>query len=505
LMRSGQLPTQWRDELCKVEGMPERFQKWDKLQPVDTKLRPPENSADEHRLEELKLLADKLDAEAKQLQETLEQLLKLGKQSHTRVDNSIAESLAEAATTGCNSAHQLSSLYLTGGGSISTRNADGPDRKRARLEEDANLLPTWVQQQTLADLSRITFSRQQRYNVSRTRDRASLPFGCIFGLRWDYRGKCGISRTSLQNAQSKGMFEFLCDLVRTFKPDFKFTSIQVNKSVTCVLHVDKRNCGESLIIALGDFAKGELYVHGLGKVCVRNTWYKFDGNCPHLTCPFDGERYCIVYFSTAGFEAASSKDKQTLRSLGVNLPADGSVKTTSSSATTLEEARAALPPELSDCVTAHSASDEDDEEEAEEPEEDEVSKETRGEDDVEEDEAILIEDENFAKALRAHKENGTGDKELEKILQLSLQDFEETRAKDTEEQANVEAALKRSREEAEVAAKRKAEEEEKLKQEQQAINNLREVTGCSQERAMQALRNAKGDQEAAANDILEHP
>ena len=39
-------------------------------------------------------------------------------------------------------------------------------------------------------------------------------------------------------------------------------------------------------------------------------FYVFDGSIPHLTCPFSGERYCLVLFSTCGFESAPGHDKQ---------------------------------------------------------------------------------------------------------------------------------------------------------------------------------------------------
>ena len=79
-----------------------------------------------------------------------------------------------------------------------------------------------------------------------------------------------------------------------------------------MLHIDNNNLGPSLIIAFGEHNGGELYVHNVGKVSVRNTRYIFDGNVFHLTCLFKGGRYCLISFSTVGFESASAEHKAKL-------------------------------------------------------------------------------------------------------------------------------------------------------------------------------------------------
>ena len=88
--------------------------------------------------------------------------------------------------------------------------------------------------------------------------------------------------------------------------------MQVNKNVATVLHIDNNNLGPSSIIAFGEHDGGELYVNNVGKVSVRNTWHIFDGNVPHLTGPFKGERYCLIFFNTVGFGSASAERKATL-------------------------------------------------------------------------------------------------------------------------------------------------------------------------------------------------
>ena len=53
-----------------------------------------------------------------------------------------------------------------------------------------------------------------------------LLFDVCFGLRWDYRGNCGISRRTLKDERFTNCFKLLCDFAKKFKPEFKFTTIQ---------------------------------------------------------------------------------------------------------------------------------------------------------------------------------------------------------------------------------------------------------------------------------------
>ena len=46
------------------------------------------------------------------------------------------------------------------------------------------------------------------------------------------------------------------DKIAEVRPEFCFTSVQVNKNYASALHVDKNNCGPSLIVGLGDYSGG---------------------------------------------------------------------------------------------------------------------------------------------------------------------------------------------------------------------------------------------------------
>lgn len=93
------------------------------------------------------------------------------------------------------------------------------------------------------------------------------------------------------------------ELMHTHDPDFKFTSIVINKNHMAHLHKDKNNIGESYIIALGDYTGGELRVWNKEKTTftdhnIKNKWLRFNGaEHFHETLPFEGERYSIVYYT----------------------------------------------------------------------------------------------------------------------------------------------------------------------------------------------------------------
>ena len=84
--------------------------------------------------------------------------------------------------------------------------------------------------------------------------------------------------------------------IELYHPDFKYTTIQLNKNVKCTPHIDKNNCGESYVIALGDFAGGRIVIEG--KPCnIRGRWKKFNGKEQgHWTEEWEGTRYSLVYF-----------------------------------------------------------------------------------------------------------------------------------------------------------------------------------------------------------------
>jgi len=92
------------------------------------------------------------------------------------------------------------------------------------------------------------------------------------------------------------LYVLLKNLIKSCHPSFEYTTIQVNKNVECIPHIDKNNVGPSYIISLGDYEGGKLCVEGK-KYNIKNRWLFFDGTKGHWVEPFNGERYSIVYFT----------------------------------------------------------------------------------------------------------------------------------------------------------------------------------------------------------------
>lgn len=116
----------------------------------------------------------------------------------------------------------------------------------------------------------------------------------------NYRGQESVNfktrGPSRFNKKFKTLYKALRDLMSWHNPDFKFTTIQVNKNVFCEPHVDKNNVGPSYVIALGDFTGGNIVVEGK-ESSIQNRFLKFDGTKGHWITPFKGTRYSIVYFT----------------------------------------------------------------------------------------------------------------------------------------------------------------------------------------------------------------
>tara|TARA_R100000655_G_scaffold92217_1_gene133256 strand:- start:833 stop:1378 length:546 start_codon:yes stop_codon:yes gene_type:complete len=97
-------------------------------------------------------------------------------------------------------------------------------------------------------------------------------------------------------------FELLAHFVYYQFPDFEWTSIQINKNVTCDWHLDKGNEGESLCLAVGDFDGGGIELMGEhGPMCIdnRNKFLQYDGgNIKHRSIPHkNGDRYAIIFYT----------------------------------------------------------------------------------------------------------------------------------------------------------------------------------------------------------------
>ena len=116
----------------------------------------------------------------------------------------------------------------------------------------------------------------------------------------------------------------LCNcLAQVLYPKFRYGTIQVNEGHSA-LHVDSLNTGPSLILVLGKYTGGEVW-----------TWEKrakarkvgpaglmFNGLEPHMTFPYSGERFSLVFFNQrqGNSRGLSARAKDVLRAYGFHLP-----------------------------------------------------------------------------------------------------------------------------------------------------------------------------------------
>jgi hypothetical protein len=125
-----------------------------------------------------------------------------------------------------------------------------------------------------------------------------------------------VFRVSQHTYKHKDLAKALCKLGRESFPDFPFTSIQINRD-GCPLHVDRNNCGPSMMCSLGNHIGGELWQWPGDILDVHNNFQLSDGLLPHATLPFEGERYSIVYFCIKELRAPPcAEDARLLNDLG---------------------------------------------------------------------------------------------------------------------------------------------------------------------------------------------
>jgi hypothetical protein len=101
---------------------------------------------------------------------------------------------------------------------------------------------------------------------------------------------------SRHNQKYSTLYDLLKIFIQLYKPEFNYTTIQINKQIECLPHIDMNNVGESYIIGLGNYTGGELNIEGT-KYNIRNRWKKFNGHKAHWTEPWEGTRYSLIYFT----------------------------------------------------------------------------------------------------------------------------------------------------------------------------------------------------------------
>jgi len=117
----------------------------------------------------------------------------------------------------------------------------------------------------------------------------------------NYRGQKSLGGKtrgeSRWNSKFPKLFESVKKMIFEHDPEFKYTTIQVNKNVLSPPHIDKNNVGISYIIGLGDYVGGDLVIEGKAHD-IKDRFLKFNGKQQgHWVQPFSGTRYSLVFFT----------------------------------------------------------------------------------------------------------------------------------------------------------------------------------------------------------------
>ncbi|KAK7230829.1 acetylcholine-gated cation-selective channel [Aureococcus anophagefferens] len=151
----------------------------------------------------------------------------------------------------------------------------------------------------------------------------SIPIGAIG------RGAGGTGvRVSEETRDRPRLARLLAAYGRAVLPrELPLPPIQVNANYRSAMHCDGGNVGASAICAFGDFTGGNLWTHDRGLLRVdgasRGARY-FNGNMPHMTMPFDGERYSLIYFCCGNWGSLSRADEAALCDMGFRFPPEAS-------------------------------------------------------------------------------------------------------------------------------------------------------------------------------------
>ena len=150
--------------------------------------------------------------------------------------------------------------------------------------------------------------------------------------RGPFNGLTKDTRTHMRTARA------LVDFVREMVPSFQFNAVIVNQDYAGRPHVDTNNYGPSLILGLGDYQGGELWVHNdLGEDPVSitervtkypvGTYYgsyhdlhgkltEFDGRLLHAVKDFTGPRMTVVWYWVPWSSQTTGATIQQLQELG---------------------------------------------------------------------------------------------------------------------------------------------------------------------------------------------
>lgn len=124
----------------------------------------------------------------------------------------------------------------------------------------------------------------------------------IFGKVRQYDKKHLVDSAISRSEKYKDLEIALRKVMAIHDPSFRYTTIQINKSLKTPWHYDKGNVGMSYLIAFGRFKGGGTVVqlpNGKNVLYDNNhKWLFFDGhNAYHKSATSTGTRYAVVYYT----------------------------------------------------------------------------------------------------------------------------------------------------------------------------------------------------------------
>jgi hypothetical protein len=119
----------------------------------------------------------------------------------------------------------------------------------------------------------------------------------IFGYT-KYQGKKQLSKYTQLYPHIMNLFTKFID---SHYPNFKFTSVYVNKNVVCKRHLDSANIGNSILVGVGPYDGGQSLLHLKEEYIftdISRYSIMFNGSeIEHESLPFQGTRYSFVFFN----------------------------------------------------------------------------------------------------------------------------------------------------------------------------------------------------------------
>ena len=176
-----------------------------------------------------------------------------------------------------------------------------PLRNRAAYEAAKNDFLEAVEKVTIPKILKTTYDADGKI-VSAQRDLIIGDIGRTMNFGF-LRTRSGY-KNAVSNSKYPELFEACVALGNQVVPKgWKYSAITLNHNVKARKHIDGTNVGNSVIVAVGEFTGGGLYVYEpdgkKGRLLnIHNKAKMFNGAVlPHKTQAFKGDRYTLIFFN----------------------------------------------------------------------------------------------------------------------------------------------------------------------------------------------------------------